>query len=515
MNLPEYYIPIEDKINEFKTYLGSTDRAILSARFGDGKSTFLKEFSEKSKKDYILFTINPLHYQVTDNKDIFECIKRDVLLQILSYAELYEVFFSESLMAYSYLSTNKLSVLDDIIDSIPDINLGVISSKVIKKPLQNLIKNARKYKEYKKQIESCAEATKVESFITAFGNYKGSIYEFDAITQLICSINLKIKKKYRKKDIVLVIEDLDRIDPAHIFRILNILSAHIERYQPGLQELETTQGKNKFLFDKVLLVCDFENIRSIFHHFYGPKTDFKGYISKFSSHKPYSYSLKEGYKDFILKKFDKELMMFPKIMSLVADMIIENEIEKKKNESDKENKKIDRGILRDIDGLLDMKFCMIRNELISIDDWYISSFNNLTKLLDILRAFSIDIKMFYEKIISKEIEDEFHELISLCWFIPVNKDLVLKYSPKSSRIEFFDKSYRRPWGLDARAIICNDNIVTKISFSIKDLKSDSSSTSVLDNLHLVINYMSKFIIGSVGEIPQTDNLYSFKTLPLY
>ena len=511
MNLPEYYIPIEDKINEFKTYLGSTDRAILSARFGDGKSTFLKEFSEKSKKDYILFTINPLHYQVTDNKDIFECIKRDVLLQILSYAEFDEVFFSESLMAYSYLSTNKLSVLDDIIDSIPDINLGVISSKVIKKPLQNLIKNARKYKEYKKQIESCAEATKVESFITAFGNYKGSIYEFDAITQLICSINLKIKKKYRKKDIVLVIEDLDRIDPAHIFRILNILSAHIERYQPGLQELETTQGKNKFLFDKVLLVCDFENIRSIFHHFYGLETDFKGYISKFSSHKPYSYSLKEGYKDFILKKLDKDLMMFPKVMSLVADMIIENEIEKKKNESDKENKKIDRGILRDIDGLLDMKFCMIRNELISIDDWYISSFNNLTKLLDILRAFSIEIKDFYEKILREEIKEELHDLVGICWFIPVNKELALKYSWRNSIVTTYGREHPRDWQTEAQATFDKDGTVTKIHLS---LKTDSRLPSILDNLHLVIDYMSTFVIGFEGQIPQSNNRVSFRTLPL-
>ena len=61
MSLPEGYIPIEDKINEFKTYLSSTDRAILSARFGDGKSTFLKEFSKNSKEEYVLFTINPLH----------------------------------------------------------------------------------------------------------------------------------------------------------------------------------------------------------------------------------------------------------------------------------------------------------------------------------------------------------------------------------------------------------------------------------------------------------------------
>jgi hypothetical protein len=484
MNLPEYYISIEDKINDFKAYLGANDRAILSARFGDGKSTFLKEFAEKSEEEYILFTINPLHYQVTDNKDIFECIKRDILLQILSYIEFEEVFFSDSLMLYSYLYSNKLSVLDDIIDSIPKIDFKVISTDSMKNPIRNLIKNLLKFKKYKEQIESNTAKNKIENFITEFDNYKGSIYEFDPITQFICSINQKIKDLDSKKQIVLVIEDLDRIDPAHIFRILNILSAHIERYQLGVNESEITQRKNKFLFDKILLVCDFENIKYIFQHFYGLKTDFKGYISKFSSHKPYTYSLKDGYKDFILRKLDKDLMMFPKVMSLLVGMIIESD-----------NTKTDGWILRDIDALLDMKFRMIRNELISIDNWTICSLNNLTKLLDILRAFSIDIKCFHENIISENIENEFHELIGLCWFIPVNKELAIEYSLRKSRVKTSGKLYSQQWTWKAEATICNDNTVTKIFLSIERLKTKSSDPCILDNLHLVVDYMSKFVTG--------------------
>ena len=49
---------------------------------------------------------------------------------------------------------------------------------------------------------------------------------------------------------------------------------------------------NKFDFDNVVLVADCDNIKNIFEHFYGNKTDFGGYISKFLSSTYFSYSLK-------------------------------------------------------------------------------------------------------------------------------------------------------------------------------------------------------------------------------
>ena len=95
---------------------------------------------------------------------------------------------------------------------------------------------------------------------------------------------------------VLIIEDLDRIDPAHIFRILNVFSAHFDRHTPGVVEFETTCGGNKFCLDKIISVCDIDNIKNIYAHIYGEKTDFIGYISKFSNSKEYIYSLKEKVK---------------------------------------------------------------------------------------------------------------------------------------------------------------------------------------------------------------------------
>ena len=46
---------------------------------------------------------------------------------------------------------------------------------------------------------------------------------------------------------------------------------------------------NNFGFDKVIVVGDIANIKSIFSHRYGPKTDFEGYIDKFFTTRPYYF----------------------------------------------------------------------------------------------------------------------------------------------------------------------------------------------------------------------------------
>jgi hypothetical protein len=71
----------------------------------------------------------------------------------------------------------------------------------------------------------------------------------------------------------LIIDDLDRIDPDQIFRLLNVFSVHID--------IEGTE--NKFSFDKILFCCDASNIRRIFHNRFGVDVDFNGYFDKFYS----------------------------------------------------------------------------------------------------------------------------------------------------------------------------------------------------------------------------------------
>ena len=81
-------IPIDSEIATFSDYLNNNCRGILSARFGDGKSFFLNKVKEQLSDKYFFLTIYPVNYQVAENKDIFEYIKRDILLQILMTSEI-------------------------------------------------------------------------------------------------------------------------------------------------------------------------------------------------------------------------------------------------------------------------------------------------------------------------------------------------------------------------------------------------------------------------------------------
>lgn len=74
------------------------------------------------------------------------------------------------------------------------------------------------------------------------------------------------------------------MDPDHIFRILNVISAHCDTYN-----IQGEEFYNKFGFDKIIVVCDIDNIRSIFEHRYGKKVHFEGYINKMYSSEVFKY----------------------------------------------------------------------------------------------------------------------------------------------------------------------------------------------------------------------------------
>jgi hypothetical protein len=125
------------------------------------------------------------------------------------------------------------------------------------------------------------------------------VRENDIISELIKE---KISALKKNKKSVLIVDDLDRIDPEHIFRILNVFSAHFDESNKELD--------NKFGFDKVIIVADYYNLERIFHHKYGLETDFTGYINKFYSKEIYFfniYSLLKKYLDSHLNKDNLEI----------------------------------------------------------------------------------------------------------------------------------------------------------------------------------------------------------------
>lgn len=124
---------------------------------------------------------------------------------------------------------------------------------------------------------------------------KGHVYELDHVTQLITSLldRVKVHKHNAVSNVktVLLIDDLDRLDPEHVFRLFNIFSAHYE---------DSTES-NKFGFDKVIFVCDIKNIREMFNHRYGLNVEFTGYIDKFYSTEVFKFDLKRYLKDSLDK----------------------------------------------------------------------------------------------------------------------------------------------------------------------------------------------------------------------
>lgn len=269
-------IDISNNINDFKQVFESESRIIFSAKFGDGKSYFLKKFMEsypKEANDYYFITLHPVNYVVEENRDVIEYIKRDILFQLIKdnrindFKEGYDKIFD------AVCNVESLFKLADFAASIIPVN-GLKEGYKALKGLVSTIDEKRK----KQDVLHV-----VDDYLNGFYGKMGSISECDAFT---CLIQKSLKQTNAKS--VLIIEDLDRIDPAHLFRIMNVLSSQVDN--PYYSEVS---NGNKFGFDKIILVMDYEIAKHLFHHFYGKEANYEGYMNKFLNTLPYSYSIKE------------------------------------------------------------------------------------------------------------------------------------------------------------------------------------------------------------------------------
>lgn len=271
-------VNISGKLNDFAQYLETTDRIILSAKFGDGKTYLLNKLrnDEAMKDKYEFFTIYPVNYSVAKNEDVFEYIKRDIIVQ-LHKKKLLENIDLNALFGSIFTLDDLTSVVPFLLSLIP---LGELCNEGYNKFLE--IK--KKYDEKKHTVDK---------YLSQFANTAGCIYEEDGYTTLIrmaiewISQDHSLNGEERKaKKPVLIIEDLDRLDPKHLFRILNVVSAHIDD-----SDRPDIVG-NKFGFSNIVLVMDYDVTKHIFHHFYGAQACYEGYMSKFLSREPFRYSIK-------------------------------------------------------------------------------------------------------------------------------------------------------------------------------------------------------------------------------
>lgn len=269
-------IDISQNIQDFKQVFENESRIIFSAKFGDGKSYFLKKFMEsypKEANDYYFITLHPVNYVVEENRDVIEYIKRDILFQLIKDNRIYD--FKEGYDKIFDAVCNKESLL----------KLGNFVASII--PIEGLKDGYEALKDFASTIHEKYKSQDVlhvaDDYLNGFYGKTGSISECDAFT---CLIQKSLERITAKS--VLIIEDLDRIDPAHLFRIMNVLSSQVDN--PYYSHVP---HGNKFGFDKIILVMDYEIAKHLFHHFYGKEANYEGYMNKFLNTLPYSYSIKE------------------------------------------------------------------------------------------------------------------------------------------------------------------------------------------------------------------------------
>ena len=292
-------IPMDGVIDTFERHLISHPRTILSARFGDGKSFFLSSAEKKLKGRFVFLKLYPINYQVAENKDIFEYIKRDLLFQLYGNGMVPDSYVvPDSIASYFFLQNNWEEFSEEILKELAlfDTSNTIRAALGAAKFMRSMQK---RYEEFKNNGGDLG--VKLDRFIASFE--KGGIYESDPITSVLCDIIKNWKATHKGKRICLVFEDLDRIDPAHIFRILNVISAQMDYgYKYGVSPRSSNLAGNKFGVDNIVVCLDYDNLKGIFEHFYGQKACFEGYINKFSDRGIFRYSLREQVSIFYIEE---------------------------------------------------------------------------------------------------------------------------------------------------------------------------------------------------------------------
>ncbi len=277
-------IPIEKIKTDFQAFLEPEHnrRIIFSGPFGIGKTYFLNEFF-KEKTEYFPIFLRPINYSLLSNEDVFKFIKYDILAQLINQKKINidnDIKASSSESLKSFFKNNKLLVLKNLLKIIP--KLGGFSDSI-----EQVEELYLKYRESKEKLSKELSAEQVQVFNKEFEEH--FLSEFDNVSSII-------KYAITKEELqtVLVIDDLDRLDPEHIFRLFNVFSAHFDLVNDDF---------NKFNFDKIIFVCDIENIRKIFSHKYGLDVDFSGYIDKFYSSEIYDFNNNQEVLNYVDKIF--------------------------------------------------------------------------------------------------------------------------------------------------------------------------------------------------------------------
>ncbi len=312
-------ISIEDAEKKFGIHLNQAqnERIIFSGKFGTGKSYFLKQYFDSNCAKYNYIWLTPVNYVVGANQDIFEWIKIDIAKQLVANAQVnkHATKFTKNNLVNTYLYQNAASIFTTLLTEIAAAPIKKYTGFDFLKLFRKQINDYKQFEDGANE-ETKSDFQNLEEYIQKSFQVKGSIYEDDLTTQIIRA-SIQLLKLKSKKDTVLIIDDLDRLDPEHIFRILNIFSAHNDHFD-----------SNKFGFDKAILVRDLDNIENLYKHKYGERVDFEGYIEKFYTYEPFYFNISDAIIGYCMtQKFEYDIDLENRaILSLLLQLFLQNQL---------------------------------------------------------------------------------------------------------------------------------------------------------------------------------------------
>ena len=291
------HIDISSIIQDFNYHVQCNKNIILSGPFGSGKSYMLNEFKKVHKKQYNTITIYPLNYAISGNADILEYIKRDIIFQLVLQGFINEQTDFSAVSSAIFTEENIVMLSKGLLANIPGGGL-------IAEAIHIGLKAKEKYDNEKKTVSK---------YLSEF-NRSGSIYECDTYTEII-RLGLEAGRK-EGKQWILIIEDLDRIDPQNIFRLLNIFGSHLDN--PYITGADCQS--NKFGFDKIIFVLDYKQTYEVYSQYYGldASTSWEGYISKFLTSTPFYFmSVADTAKSTVLRCMSQDCELQEDLLKLI------------------------------------------------------------------------------------------------------------------------------------------------------------------------------------------------------
>jgi GTP-binding protein EngB required for normal cell division len=300
--MDELYQEYIEEDKRFARHIDPEDNRhiFFSGKYGVGKSTFIRKFFEKNQEEYYSVFLTPVDYVVSSNENIFELIKADIIRHLFLDGHLKKVKKSNTSKAKAIGKTsikNSLRIIPSILSSIDKLNVidpFIANGVSVVAELVEEIKDI--HTEAMSSLEDAAD--KLDKYNNEIQKQLGTHLESNIISELIKDV---IKEIAKSKKPVLIIDDLDRLDPEHIFRILNILSAHNNKQT----------DENKFGFSKVIIIAHYDSIKETYLHRYG-MIDFSGYIDKFYSQGIFKFQPNDVLRRFINERIGNNLPDYAK-----------------------------------------------------------------------------------------------------------------------------------------------------------------------------------------------------------